>query len=84
MLVQVISTPGGRFSLLGRYPGSIRRRARVDDKGTVSLRIGNPVGMHATFIDVLGNVMPTAHGRKVIARRRAKNAVAKQSRKVNR
>lgn len=74
----------GRWTLLGRYPGTIRRRARVDDEGKVTLRAGDPTGMRATFLDDGRSVRPTAHGQKNIAKRRAKNRVAKQSRKVNR
>ena len=84
MIIRAMSTPYGHWTLLGRYPGTVRRRARVDAKGNVMLRPGDPVGMHATFMDDGRSVRPTACGQRKIARRRAKNRAAKQSRKVNR
>jgi hypothetical protein len=83
MIVHAMQTRTG-YVLVGNYPATVRRRARVDEKGNVTLRPGDPVGLHATFMDVGGAVRPTASGQRKIARRRAKNAVAKQSRKVNR
>lgn len=83
MIVTAMKTPTG-YTLVGNYPGTVRRRARVDEKGNVTLRAGDPVGMHATFQDDGKAIRPTACGQRKIARRRAKNRVAKQSRKENR
>ena len=83
MIVTALKTDGG-YVLLGKYPGTVRRRARVDEKGNVTLRQGDPVGMRATFLDTGNAIERTACGQRKIARRRAKNRVAKQSRKGNR
>ena len=73
----------GGILLLGGT-GSERRRARLDKHGGLFWRDPDPTGLKKMDLLVGGARIRTPHGIKAVARRRRRNKIAKQARKVNR
>lgn len=74
----------GRLLLLGGT-NSERRRARLTKKGQLTFRDRDFTGIKAIDVDFSdGSTRRTPHGVKVVAQRRRRNKIARQSRKGNR
>lgn len=82
--MEALVTQSGRVIMLGGTR-SQRRRGFLDRHSRLALRPPDITGMKVVNVSYRdGSEVRTPYGHKLIRRRHAKNAVAKQSRKGNR
>jgi len=86
MDIQFLNGPNGVLPILLNATSSERRRFRIDRRTLeATFRPRDITGMKVALVALAdGTEVRTPFGRKSLARRRAKNKVARQSRKDNR